>query len=97
MKVVQGELASKYIDRMTTWDEYNFTEYYELLQLKHKAIPKAWKELPEDVDLKYLYFDFGSINVFAHCDDKPTEELAAICDRGGVVVLPAQCGVLSFR
>jgi hypothetical protein len=33
------------------------------------AIPMAWKEC-ENTHVKFMYFDFGTVNVFACCHDK---------------------------
>jgi hypothetical protein len=80
VKVAQGELAAKYIEPQTAFGEHDFREYHDLLALQHKAIPMAWKELPGDSGIKYLYFDFETTNVFARCHDKCTGELQFVTE-----------------
>jgi hypothetical protein len=51
----------------------DFSVYHKVLQQNHVAIPMKWKEC-ENTHVKFLYFDFDIVNIFAQCHDKQTGE-----------------------
>jgi hypothetical protein len=73
LKLCQQDLAQKYIDPASAFSHVDFSVYHEVLQQNHAAIPMKWKEC-KNTHVKFLYFDFGIVNIFARCHDKQTGE-----------------------
>ena len=72
VKCVQEELARKYIDPATTFSKEDFSEYHDLVDLKHPSMCMRWEQFPSGSGISHLYFDFGSRMIYLRYHDKST-------------------------
>lgn len=70
VKLCQQELARLFIDRETTYNSHDFTQYSEIVNVEGSNIPLRWQEISGDTTLCHLVFDLNGTTVWARSHDR---------------------------